>query len=330
MTSSPHRNVGRPLSPGRQCPVMVGLLLAAGVAFAAPPQLPAPPGTFQPKPADLVGAKLLADVSAVAGGKPFRLGVLLEMAEEWHVYWRNPGDAGLATEIDWTLPEGFTAGPLQWPIPKTFRQEGGITSYGYEGAVLLTAVVRPPEKLPPGRKLEFAAAADWLACKVQCIPGRSEAALTLEAAADPAPANADLFTAWRKRLPVPAAKAPFVASAEVVGRIRAGEKAGSFRIDVAWKAPPRAVEFYPAAGRTLAVSDVAVRPAAGRTRVTFRVSSPGAAEPRAGALETVLVAVAKDGARRGVSVPVCLFPNPPAATAPARTRGSSATERSPK
>ena len=55
----------------------------------------------------LVKASLLADTTAIVPGKPFEVGVLLEMEPSWHTYWEYPGDAGLPTSISWTLPEGF-------------------------------------------------------------------------------------------------------------------------------------------------------------------------------------------------------------------------------
>ena len=86
------------------------LMLAAGpfgsVAHAAP------------MAADLVQGVLVAEPRAVRGGEPFTVAVRLRMAEHWHTYWRNPGDSGLATEIAWTLPPGFSAGPIQWPAPQ--------------------------------------------------------------------------------------------------------------------------------------------------------------------------------------------------------------------
>ena len=39
--------------------------------------------------------------------------------EGWHSYWKNPGDTGIPTEIDWQMPEGFHVGELRWPTPKT-------------------------------------------------------------------------------------------------------------------------------------------------------------------------------------------------------------------
>ena len=52
----------------------------------------------------LVKASLLADTTAIVPGKPFEVGVLLEMEPSWHTYWEYPGDAGLPTSISWRLP----------------------------------------------------------------------------------------------------------------------------------------------------------------------------------------------------------------------------------
>jgi hypothetical protein len=46
-----------------------------------------------------VKAELRADVSAVKPGEEFTLGVLLKIKPKWHIYWKYPGDAGLATAV---------------------------------------------------------------------------------------------------------------------------------------------------------------------------------------------------------------------------------------
>src|ERR1700722_3147986 len=79
-----------------------------------------------------VQAELLANTSAIQPGKPFWLGVRLTIDPGWHVYWKNPGDAGLATRVKFTLPNGFSAGPLQFPTPHRFDQPGNIVAFGYE------------------------------------------------------------------------------------------------------------------------------------------------------------------------------------------------------
>jgi|GEM_PF-142332 len=169
-------------------------LLLAAVLVVLPQPAPAADGPD-------VRAEMLADTLAIAPGEPFTLAVRFHLPEGWHIYWKHPGDAGLATAIDWKLPEGFRAGPLRWPAPKTFTQPGDIAGYGYEKQVILAAEVTPPKDLKPGAELAFAAHASWLACKDNCVPGKQDVALTLPAAKKTTPANEKLFVEWRKELP---------------------------------------------------------------------------------------------------------------------------------
>src|SRR5215210_4174601 len=72
-------------------------------------------------------AKLVLPVENAAPDQTLLVGVHLKMAPGWHTYWRNAGDAGSPTEIKWTLPEGVTAGPIQWPIPEKAKLGDLIT-----------------------------------------------------------------------------------------------------------------------------------------------------------------------------------------------------------
>ncbi len=116
-----------------------------------------------------VHARLLADQDAVAPGGTFRLGVHLDQRKNWHTYWKSPGDIGLPTAVDWGVPEGATTGPMAFPVPLRFDQEG-IVSYGYDGAVLFFTEVTVPADLAPG-PTTLTAEANWLVCEVVCIPG---------------------------------------------------------------------------------------------------------------------------------------------------------------
>jgi DsbC/DsbD-like thiol-disulfide interchange protein len=64
------------------------------------------------------------------------VGLQLQHQPEWHTYWKNPGDSGLPTQLDWTLPAGIEAGEIAWPVPKKIPV-GTLANYGYEGNVLL-------------------------------------------------------------------------------------------------------------------------------------------------------------------------------------------------
>ncbi len=127
---------------------------------------------------ELVKADLIADTSAITPGKPFTVGVRLVMAPDWHTYWKYSGDFGLPTEIDWQLPPGFKAGPIQWPVPERQVTGGDIVTFGYEHEVLLMAEITPPADLA-NAPVTLKAKASWLVCKESCVPGDAEVQLTL-------------------------------------------------------------------------------------------------------------------------------------------------------
>src|SRR5688572_11791869 len=105
---------------------------------------------------ELVKAQLLADTDAIVPGKAFTAGVLLQMAPHWHTYWKFSGDAGLPTDITWTLPPDWKAGEIQWPIPLRLKDPGDIETYGYENEVLLLQEITPPASLS-GSSVKLAA-----------------------------------------------------------------------------------------------------------------------------------------------------------------------------
>ena len=61
-----------------------------------------------------VRARLIFDVKSIKPGRPFRAGVELFMGPGWHTYYKESGDAGMPTRIQWALPGGFQAGELLW------------------------------------------------------------------------------------------------------------------------------------------------------------------------------------------------------------------------
>src|SRR5580698_7378453 len=59
-------------------------------------------------------ASLITDSDSVAPGGPVRIALRLRLAEGWHTYWRNPGEAGVPTELVPSLSAGTTAGAIEW------------------------------------------------------------------------------------------------------------------------------------------------------------------------------------------------------------------------
>lgn len=118
---------------------------------------------------------LLHAPQGVAPGRTVWLGLQLEHAPDWHSYWKNPGDSGLATELQWQLPPGLEAGPVAWPTPTKFPL-GELANYGYSGTVLLPVPVTVTPAFDSGKATTLVLQASWLACKQECLPqqGRLE------------------------------------------------------------------------------------------------------------------------------------------------------------
>lgn len=119
---------------------------------------------------------LLADRS-VRPGDTTQVGVRLRMDQGWHTYWVNPGDSGGPTEVKWTLPDGITVGPLQWPVPGIYAVAGIIT-YVHHGEILVMAPLHVSTRVEAGR-YELKAAVSWLECEQLCLPGEAQVSTTL-------------------------------------------------------------------------------------------------------------------------------------------------------
>jgi thiol:disulfide interchange protein DsbD len=190
-------------APGTPGAALVALLLLAGAARGAPTTS----GDGSGGPAGAVTARLVADVTEVAPGEPFQLGLDIRMAEGWHTYWENGGDAGLPTSVEWELPEGFRTSPIRWPVPHRYEDEGDVVTFGYTDRVLLLVDVTPPGRLGD-EPIRIAGAVDWLQCKDICIPGHADVDLVLRPAGAPVPAPEPVLERFREaraQLPVSAA-----------------------------------------------------------------------------------------------------------------------------
>ncbi len=150
-----------------------------------------------------VQARLVSEVKSIKSETRFCVAVRLEMEDGWHTYWKNPGDSGLPTGIEWTLPQGFIAGDIQWPFPQIFEWSD-IIGFGYEGDVFLLTELKAPARLESGTTVRISASVDWLACREECVPGHSELTVELpvkEKNPEPDPRWAEHFANTRKNLP---------------------------------------------------------------------------------------------------------------------------------
>lgn len=161
-----------------------------------------------------VRASLIAETASVAPGGTVTIALRQEIREGWHTYWRNPGDSGAATRIDWQLPAGARAGALQFPAPEAIPY-GPLVNYGYKTEAILLSEITLPADLAPGSTARIAAEAEWLVCADVCIPEYGSFVLELPVAAQSPlldAAHAQIFTRARASMPV---TSPFAAEAAI-------------------------------------------------------------------------------------------------------------------
>jgi len=128
-----------------------------------------------------VVAELVADETALVPGTTTTVALRLSIESGWHTYWRNPGESGLPTTLDWHLPPGYAAGDILWPAPHALPA-GPLMNYGYEGEVFHLVPLSVPANATPGAAATLAARADWLVCKETCIPEGADLTLDLPVA----------------------------------------------------------------------------------------------------------------------------------------------------
>lgn len=128
--------------------------------------------TSQGEDGTMVTAALVSDHDTVTPGQSFYVGLQLEIPDGWHTYWRNSGDSGEPTRIDWTLPAGFAAGDIIWPAPDTFPF-GPLTNYGYAYEVVHPVEITASADAAPGFHTLYASVT-WLVCEEICIPESAE------------------------------------------------------------------------------------------------------------------------------------------------------------
>ncbi|MDO9160396.1 MAG: protein-disulfide reductase DsbD family protein [Burkholderiaceae bacterium] len=159
-----------------------------------------------------VTAELLVHApDGFAPGAKVWAGLQLTHAPDWHTYWKNSGDSGLPTQLNWQLPPGTTAGEIAWPTPKKFPL-GPLANYGYDGTVLL-AVPLTVESTATGPTITLVLEASWLVCRKECIPQDGRFSLTLPVD-KPTAIHGMAFEAAQQRLPTSVANNSIYTSVE--------------------------------------------------------------------------------------------------------------------
>ena len=201
----PNLTAVRRLALGWARGVTLGVALCAMSMTAAQAQLNPKSAASSTVKTEQVQAELMAHAPDGADpGKTVWVGLQLTHKPEWHTYWKNAGDSGLPTVLNWTLPAGVTAGEIAWPTPHKIRI-GNLANYGYEGTVLLPVpLIISPQFKPAllSSDVDIKLKATWLVCRKECIPEEGEFALKLPVKGSTA-LNSSQFNAAFAQAPKP-------------------------------------------------------------------------------------------------------------------------------
>ncbi len=148
-------------------------------------------------------ANLFSEEKSIAPGKSFTVALQLSHPAGWHSYYKHSGGVELPPAIEWKLPDGFSAGPIQWPVPEVKDGYFG-KSFVYPGSPVFLVQITAPSSMETGKSTTLTADATWQICKDSCINEKESLALTLPvaAAAEKDPALSELFEKARNSQPV--------------------------------------------------------------------------------------------------------------------------------
>ncbi|WP_340693172.1 protein-disulfide reductase DsbD domain-containing protein, partial [Hyphomonas sp.] len=260
-------------------------LLAAIFLGAAAPALAAPVDGGHAR------VELIAERTSVMPGETIQAALKMDLDPDWHVYWRNAGDAGLPPQLVHRDTSNIPAGAIGdfiWPIPSLLPVvDGEIMDYGYSDQVILPFSLMIPAAASGTVRLDVVA--DYLICEDICVPEYADVSLVLDVGeAIPDPAHGTMIADW-------IAKAP----TGFAGEARLDTSAAPWKLSL--RGAPgltrdAALRFFPFAHE---ISHPAGQPAsfgADGATLTLTPASPDAPD---GPLEGVLVVEQADGTRTG-------------------------------
>jgi thiol:disulfide interchange protein len=258
--------------------------------------------------------QLLLSADTVRPGDTIWAGVDMKMDPAWHTYWKNPGEAGMATKIQWQLPPGVTAGETQWPLPEKLPPTE-VTTYGYNREVVLLVPLTLASNSPAG-PLDLKAKVTWLECKEECVPGSASVEATFNIGNETRiSADAATIDLWKSRTPQPG------------DSLRAGAwwkgpaNANMRPLILGWFAPDKTTQadFFPYADANFDVqAETENLPArAGEIRLGKTVQRFSGGWPKE--ISGVIVEKNGSGQRAGFEIKLPVSDNPPAGETMSRT-----------
>jgi len=151
-----------------------------------------------------VRASIISSVTDIVPGKSFDIALVFDIDDSWHMYWKNPGDSGMPPSIAWTLPPGFLASEMRFPVPIIYTHKNG-TDYIHEKQLVVLVTIQVPQDFKAtddAAEQELLGRATWLVCDANvCLPEEQTVRLKLPVRMTTTEPNASQFAAWRNSIP---------------------------------------------------------------------------------------------------------------------------------
>lgn len=173
-----------------------------------------------------VVAQLVSSHDQVAPGQDFYLSLVTTMDDHWHVYWKNPGDAGEPVAIHWSDDVTSDIGGFVWPMPNPILT-GPIMNYGFDGRVFFPMPATMRVDAQPGSVETFDAEVTYLVCEEVCVPEYAELSIQI-GVGEPL-----LDNRWSYNIEAALAEAPLESGANAQAALKNGQLRLNFEIDVA-------------------------------------------------------------------------------------------------
>lgn len=210
-------------------------------------------------------AELVQETNTVSPGSNPWIGLRLELEKDWHTYWKNPGDSGLPTKVQWTLPKGWKISEPKWEVPSRIPMPP-LTNFGFSNETLLAFELLIPKEATKG-DYYLSGKASWLICKEECIPEKADLLLKVvvsDAEAKPSAAHR-MFQKVREQQPKALPQGSFLSV-----RISGKELSLEFDNDPSWL--EGGIDFFPYENQIINLKEKP-KPQ-GKSRLVFEKAEP--------------------------------------------------------
>ena len=125
---------------------------------------------------DMVVVSLVPSITNIEKNESFYIGLKFNLKPDWKIYWRHPGDSGMAPEIDFSESENLENFQILWPYPSKEYESANLLTNIYKRNIILPIEI---DIIDYTRPLVLKGILNFQVCKEICIPLRANLKLEI-------------------------------------------------------------------------------------------------------------------------------------------------------